>query len=423
MFCFHFDCCPLLLFSFFFFNDTATTEIYTLSLHDALPISVAGVRQESLAAPRVDRAAERRGVTEPRRSLSRRPTVGTGLAAPATEKPCVEPRRRHAVGGPEPEDEALGEALARRELLEGVERQPTLLERVRVAGRGPHVRVADATDEAARAGPGGEVLRRAPVDLVVARAEAGPRVVRDLVVLEAALRRAPREAPVLRHHRLFAWQTGHAGGAPEAPRVQREAVGGEVVGVPVEDRVDGVAPALEVERRQAVHQIDADVVDAGVACRLEGPARPPPVVEPAEPPEDRVVERLDAEAQTVHPGRAVRVELLASHALGVALDGDLRARSDGEAAPEAREDLRQCRGVEERRGPTAEKDGLDPHARDPRERAEQLELAPEGGEVACHRARVERRRVEAAVVAALRAERDVDVEPQRVSRWRVVRQD
>src|SRR5258707_4044061 len=28
-----------LLFVFFFFNDTATTEIYTLSLHDALPIS------------------------------------------------------------------------------------------------------------------------------------------------------------------------------------------------------------------------------------------------------------------------------------------------------------------------------------------------------------------------------------------------
>ena len=30
----------LVLFDFFFFNDTATTEIYTLSLHDALPISV-----------------------------------------------------------------------------------------------------------------------------------------------------------------------------------------------------------------------------------------------------------------------------------------------------------------------------------------------------------------------------------------------
>src|SRR5690348_18406921 len=32
--------CPLL----FFFNDTATTEIYTLSLHDALPIFKAGAR-------------------------------------------------------------------------------------------------------------------------------------------------------------------------------------------------------------------------------------------------------------------------------------------------------------------------------------------------------------------------------------------
>ena len=30
----------IFIFHFFFFNDTATTEIYTLSLHDALPISV-----------------------------------------------------------------------------------------------------------------------------------------------------------------------------------------------------------------------------------------------------------------------------------------------------------------------------------------------------------------------------------------------
>src|SRR5260221_6863939 len=28
---------------FFFFNDTATTEIYTLSLHDALPISITAI--------------------------------------------------------------------------------------------------------------------------------------------------------------------------------------------------------------------------------------------------------------------------------------------------------------------------------------------------------------------------------------------
>ena len=43
MFCFSslllFFSSLLLFFVFFFFNDTATTEIYTLSLHDALPIS------------------------------------------------------------------------------------------------------------------------------------------------------------------------------------------------------------------------------------------------------------------------------------------------------------------------------------------------------------------------------------------------
>src|ERR1022692_3775727 len=37
---------------FFFFNDTATTEIYTLSLHDALPIYLLKRRQHRLAVTR-----------------------------------------------------------------------------------------------------------------------------------------------------------------------------------------------------------------------------------------------------------------------------------------------------------------------------------------------------------------------------------
>src|SRR2546430_5810397 len=41
-------CC---FFIFFFFNDTATTEIYTLSLHDALPISIASVSLSPSSAP------------------------------------------------------------------------------------------------------------------------------------------------------------------------------------------------------------------------------------------------------------------------------------------------------------------------------------------------------------------------------------
>src|SRR5438132_9715073 len=36
------SCSPLLAFLLFFFTDTPTTDIYTLSLHDALPISLDG---------------------------------------------------------------------------------------------------------------------------------------------------------------------------------------------------------------------------------------------------------------------------------------------------------------------------------------------------------------------------------------------
>src|SRR3712207_7741638 len=52
---------------FFFFNDTATTEIYTLSLHDALPIS----RVDAPVAGRVsleeDRVRRRGGGSEEER--------------------------------------------------------------------------------------------------------------------------------------------------------------------------------------------------------------------------------------------------------------------------------------------------------------------------------------------------------------------
>src|SRR2546422_1502034 len=50
--------CVVSLFFFFFFNDTATTEIYTLSLHDALPICLVG--GDRLDLPLAEEAA--RGV-------------------------------------------------------------------------------------------------------------------------------------------------------------------------------------------------------------------------------------------------------------------------------------------------------------------------------------------------------------------------
>src|SRR5690349_24161954 len=75
---------------FFFFNDTAPTEIYTLSLHDALPISL-----------RARRAAAS--------SHSSRPS-GRGRSAPSA------PRRRGRTGTARSE-EHTSELQSRRDLV------------------------------------------------------------------------------------------------------------------------------------------------------------------------------------------------------------------------------------------------------------------------------------------------------------------
>src|SRR3712207_8836226 len=61
------------MFFFFFFNDTATTEIYTLSLHDALPIydDAGAVDGQALA-----RLAERRRLHAGHVDAPRRPQPG-----------------------------------------------------------------------------------------------------------------------------------------------------------------------------------------------------------------------------------------------------------------------------------------------------------------------------------------------------------
>src|SRR2546426_12822018 len=65
----------LFIFFFFFFNDTATTEIYTLSLHDALPI-----------CPRRSRGRGFRSSLEEDPASWRPPTWGRGGAAAEDRK-------------------------------------------------------------------------------------------------------------------------------------------------------------------------------------------------------------------------------------------------------------------------------------------------------------------------------------------------
>src|SRR5438093_13753431 len=66
-------------FFFFFFNDTATTEIYTLSLHDALPISQLQCRASRGAT---------RSRPAPRRACNRRSEEHTSELQSLTNLVC-----------------------------------------------------------------------------------------------------------------------------------------------------------------------------------------------------------------------------------------------------------------------------------------------------------------------------------------------
>src|SRR5260370_15552506 len=83
---------------FFFFNDTATTEIYTLSLHDALPISL---RVRVLSAIRSTSSLADRGVASgsaPRRRRSEEHTSELQSHLNLVCRLLLEKKNRQATG-------------------------------------------------------------------------------------------------------------------------------------------------------------------------------------------------------------------------------------------------------------------------------------------------------------------------------------
>src|SRR2546425_10696105 len=103
----------LAIFSFFFFNDTATTEIYTLSLHDALPISKSRLMK-----------------SQPRRqALSTKRLVTTGMVRPE--------RRTRWVAI----ESSRGTGLRESPEADGTRLRPS-------PGRAPHMRPPERADAA-----------------------------------------------------------------------------------------------------------------------------------------------------------------------------------------------------------------------------------------------------------------------------------
>src|SRR3712207_7843382 len=81
----------------FFFNDTATTEIYTLSLHDALPISATqlpAAGRQGRFAPQPALPAAARGAVE--HHADHCPAVSPAQAAPAGDRKSTRLNSSHA---------------------------------------------------------------------------------------------------------------------------------------------------------------------------------------------------------------------------------------------------------------------------------------------------------------------------------------
>src|SRR3712207_7522010 len=96
----------MLVLSFFFFNDTATTEIYTLSLHDALPISVV---TRSGAMPVTERAERKKALAA---AMSR-----CSLSRVSTRSPSSRGTVRNFVLGPYRSEEHTSELQSRQYLV------------------------------------------------------------------------------------------------------------------------------------------------------------------------------------------------------------------------------------------------------------------------------------------------------------------
>ena len=150
-----------------------------------------------------------------------------------------------------------------------------------------------------------------PVERVVHRAPARPRVARHFVLREAPGRqRIARpflhggDDVVVGHHQDTLSRPRPKG----CPAFERQRIGGNMIGSERQHAIDGPAPVVHGLVRQAEHQVDGHVVDssgAGGANRDRTGGR---VVVAADRPQEAIVERLDSQRQSVHALLAQRAQ-------------------------------------------------------------------------------------------------------------------
>ena len=132
------------------------------------------------------------------------------------------------------------------------------------------------------------------------RMETGEGVVGDLILFEACgIKLGAEESCHLEAGLVVAW--GELAfldeGVEAGAGFDAEVVGGDVLGTELQDFVDAVFPGREGLGGEAVHQVEAEVGDAGIAEDVDSLTDVGSVVATVEKTELAIDERLDAEGE------------------------------------------------------------------------------------------------------------------------------
>ncbi len=111
-------------------------------------------------------------------------------------------------------------------------------------------------------------------------------------------------------------------------RFQRQLIAGEMVRPEGERQGQGLLPQAECLARNAVDQIEADVVESGRDGVLDRGPCLPVIVTAAQKAEQPVVKGLNADVDAVDPGKAERFEISGFGIPRIHLDGDFRFRQN-----------------------------------------------------------------------------------------------
>ncbi len=286
--------------------------------------------------------------------------------------------------------------------------------RVLVLPAAQHLLLRAGADLAVRAGADAQVVAETPVVEVVRALPAVARIGADLVLAVAGLRQQ-RLAMFL--HVPGAVLVGNAARRPREEhrvRLQGELVVRDVRGRQRERALQVMFGLGQGLFRQRVHQVDVEVVVAGIPGQLHRALGLAAVVDAAQAPERVVVEGLDAEADAVHPGRAVAVEAAVLGGAGVGLQRHFQVRREPQPRAGLLQEAVDRLGREQAGGAAAEEHAADHPA--PDQRQVLVQVADQRVDIGVERQRaLAGMRVEIAVRAFAHAPGQVHV--QRQGRW------